>query len=84
MKRTPFVACSLKECDFSETDLSETSFRECDLEGAIFDNSILEKCDFQTATGFIIDPEKNRLKNALFSAHNLEGLLTKYQIRISR
>ncbi|WP_420828558.1 pentapeptide repeat-containing protein [Fulvivirga sedimenti] len=84
MKRTPIQSCSLKECDFSSADLSETAFHECDLEGAVFENSILEKCDFQTAGKYIIDPERNRLKNAIFSAHNLEGLLMKYHIRVKR
>ncbi len=82
MKRTPFNSCSLKECDFTNTDLFETVFDHCDMTNAIFENTNLAKCDFRTAEHFILDPEKNRLKNAIFSVHNVEGLLVKYQVRI--
>ncbi len=36
----------------------------CDLNRAVFDNSILEKADFRTSLNYSIDPELNRIKKA--------------------
>lgn len=83
MKKVPFVNCSLQEVDFSECDLTSAIFDSCDLAGAIFDHTILEKVDFRTAFHYSLDPEKNKLKKAKFSAAGIEGLLVKYDIEIS-
>jgi hypothetical protein len=40
--------------------------------------------NFSTALHFSIDPEQNRLKKAVFSPDNLEGLLDKYQLKMKR
>ncbi len=58
-------------------------FDACDLAGAIFINSNLENADFRTASNFIIDPTDNKIKNARFSPNNIEGLLTKFKIKLS-
>ena len=72
----------MHEVDFSETDLTEAVLEQCDLLGAIFQNSILEKTDFRTAFNFSFDPELNRMKKAKFSLQGIAGLLHKYQIEI--
>ena len=84
MKATTFVRCLLSETDFTETDLTSATFSDCNLSGAIFERTILEKADFRTAQGFSIDPEKNKLKKAKFSANTLAGLLEKYNLQISQ
>ena len=68
--------------DFSATDLSASNFANCDLSGAIFDNSILEKTDFRTAYNYSINPEINKIKKAKFSVSGIAGLLDKYDIVI--
>ena len=82
LKKTNFKNCSMHEVDFSETDLTEAVLEQCDLLGAIFQNSILEKTDFRTAFNFSFDPELNRMKKAKFSLQGIAGLLHKYQIEI--
>jgi uncharacterized protein YjbI with pentapeptide repeats len=55
-------------------------FENCDLAGAIFENTILERADFRTARNFSLDPEINQIKKAKFSLADLPGLLLKYDI----
>ena len=67
---------------FAEADLTEAVFKDCDLSGAIFDYTVLEKADLRTAQHYSIDPENNRLKKARFSIFGIAGLLDKYDIDI--
>lgn len=82
IKDTRFEDCKLEETEFVETDLTGAVFKNCDLRGAVFENAVLEQADFRTAFNFSIDPEMNRMNKAKFSAHNLGGLLNKYNIFI--
>ena len=82
LKGTKFKDCELKEADFTEADLTNVNFQNCDFTRAMFDNTILEGSDFRTAYNFIIDPERNRMKKAKFSAAGVTGLLHKYNIVI--
>lgn len=77
-----FTGCSLREADFTEADLDRVSFAGADLHGAVFDQCNLEKADFRTALGYMIDPERNRLKKAKFDLEGLPGLLGKYDLSI--
>ncbi|MCY1548167.1 hypothetical protein D9M68_842610 [compost metagenome] len=70
--------------DLGECDLTEALFDRCDLQNAIFDNTLLEKADLRTASGFSIDPERNKLKKAKFAQSGLAGLLYKYQIQVDK
>ena len=80
LKQTHFKDCLLKDVDFVEADLTKARFINCDLDGALFDQSILVKSDFSSAINYTINPEKNRLKGAVFSRTGLEGLLGNYGI----
>ncbi|MEM6768610.1 MAG: pentapeptide repeat-containing protein [Bacteroidota bacterium] len=82
MAGTQFTNCSLEEVDFSQATLTQAIFENCDLKRTLFERTKLEKVDFRTATGFIIDPEINSLKKARFSAMGLAGLLKKYDLDI--
>lgn len=82
LKNTSFNNCSMQEVDFTEADLAAAEFNNCDLLHAVFDHSILEKADLRTAINFSIDPERNKLKKAKFSATALSGLLDKYELVI--
>ena len=83
LKRTVFKKCSLKEVDFSFSDLSAAVFDCCNLEIATFSNTLLEKADFRTSENVTLDLEENKVKKARFSSVQLEGLLHKYQLDIS-
>ena len=73
----------MQEVDFTEADLTEVVFDYCDLSGAIFDNTLLEKADFRTAYHYTINPEINKIKKAKFSIAGIAGLLRKYDIEIA-
>jgi uncharacterized protein YjbI with pentapeptide repeats len=82
LKNTRFSNCSMQEVDFTEADLTAADLDNCNLLLAVFDNTILEKADLRTAINFSIDPERNKLKKAKFSATALSGLLHKYDLTI--
>jgi len=82
LKKTKFENCDLQEVDFTETDLSGSPFENCDLQRATFVNANLEMVDFRTSYNYSIDPEKNKMKKAKFSALGVSGLLDKYNIVI--
>jgi uncharacterized protein YjbI with pentapeptide repeats len=83
LKGIKFSNCQLHEVDFSETDLAQASFQASDLTNALFDRSNLENADFRSASNYIIDPDKNKIKKAKFSISGIPGLLLKYGIQIS-
>lgn len=68
--------------DFMESDLTEALFDNCNLRLAVFSDSILIKSDFYSSYNFSINPEKNKLKKAIFSQENIKGLLDTYEIII--
>lgn len=82
IKKTKFTATQLHEVDFTQCDLTDALFDKCDLAGATFDKSILEKADLRSATGYTLDPENNKIRNAKFSLPAVTGLLHKYGIKI--
>ena len=82
LKKMRFTGCSLVSADFMETDLTETVFDNCDLRRAVFYKTNLQKADFSTSRNFVIDPEQNKMKKAVFSLEGLKGLLEKYNLNI--
>jgi uncharacterized protein YjbI with pentapeptide repeats len=72
----------LEEVDFTQADLTAAIFNDCNLALAVFYQTILEKADFRSAFGYLIDPEENRVKKAKFSLSGIPGLLSKYQLTI--
>jgi len=78
--KTRFKNTQLHEVDLTECDLSGSVFTDCDLAGATFDNTNIEKADLRTAYNYALDPERNRMKKALFAMTGLPGLLGKYGI----
>lgn len=82
LKNTMFRNCSMIRTYFEATDLSGAVFDRCTLTNAVFLDSKLTKTDFTSATDFMIDPDRNKMKNAKFSLIGAIGLLTKYGIVI--
>lgn len=80
MRGTRFIDCSLLEVDLVQTQLGAAVFQNCDLSGVMFDRTNLEKADLSSARNFSLDPEKNRIRRAKFSAAGLAGLLEKYEL----
>ncbi|MEX0596464.1 MAG: pentapeptide repeat-containing protein, partial [Candidatus Paceibacterota bacterium] len=82
LKKMQFINCSMVAVDFMGSDLTEALFDNCNLRRAVFIDTILQKADFYTSYDFIIDPEKNKVKKAIFSTEGLRGLLSKYDLVI--
>lgn len=76
--------CQLVEADFTEAQIPECDFSGSDLSGAIFNQTVLEKCRFEEAQNFSIDPRINQVKGAHFASNNLTGLVDRFQINIHR
>ena len=83
LKSTLFDSCSLKEVDFTAADLTQAKFLNSDLADAKFDQTNLQKADLSSAYNYIINPETNRIKKAVFSSSGIAGLLAHYDIVIS-
>lgn len=66
--------------DFMAADLAEVIFDDCDLYRSEFDRAIAIKANFSTSYNYTIDPEKTRIKKAVFSINGLKGLLYKHDI----
>ncbi|MGY4537969.1 fluoroquinolone resistance protein [Mucilaginibacter sp. UYNi724] len=82
MVKTKFKRSSLKEVSFTQTNLNGSVFDECDLLETVFNRSDLSAVNFATSYNIILDPELNNLKKAVFAMAGLEGLLTKYGIKV--
>lgn len=80
LKKMQFINCSMIAVDFMGSDLTEALFDNCNLRRAVFIDTIATKADFYTSYDYSIDPEKNRLKKAIFSSEGLKGLLEKYEL----
>jgi len=82
LRKMQFINCSMISVDFMGCDLTEALFDNCNLRRAVFIDTIANKADFSTSYDFTIDPEKSKLKKAIFSTDGLKGLLGKYDLVI--
>ena len=82
LKKIVFENSVLHEVDFTDADISESKILNCDLLNANFENTNLEKVDFRESINIQLDPDINKIKNAIFNIETLPGLLTKYNIKI--
>ena len=80
LKKMQFINCSMISVDFMGSDLTEVLFDNCNLRRAVFINTIANKADFSTSYDYAFDPDKNKIKKAIFSTDGLKGLLEKYDI----
>lgn len=82
IKGTTFTNCSIIAVDFMATDLTEVVFDRCDLYRSEFGKAIANKADFSSSYNYSIDPEKTKIKKAVFSIDGLKGLLSKHDILV--
>jgi uncharacterized protein YjbI with pentapeptide repeats len=66
-----------------ETDLSEVVFENCDLYRSEFDKAIAIKTNFKTSYNYTINPERTKIRKAIFSIDGLKGLLFKHDIIVN-
>jgi len=82
LKNAELAHCSLKEVDFTETNLSKANCRFSDFAGARFINTNLEYTDFSHASNYAIHPDGNKLRKTIFSLPEAMTLLNVYDIII--
>jgi len=82
IKGTSFLSCTLHDVDFGSCNLSASVFDSCDFMNASFDQTNLIKVNFYNSINISLDPENNKIKNALFPLDTLPGLLQKHQIKV--
>lgn len=80
LRKTHFIKCNLQDVDFTSADLSESILEGSDLLNAHFENTVLEKVDFRGAFNYVLDPDNNKVKKAIFDLQGIPGLLEKYKI----
>lgn len=82
LKNTIFTNCSIVAVDFMNADLTEVIFDGCDLYRSEFTKAIAVKANFKTSFNYTIDPEKTKIKKAVFSLPEARGLLYKHDLVI--
>lgn len=82
LKGIQFHSCTMKSVDFGGANISEGRLLDCDLQGALFERTNLEKADFSSAMNFQLDPDENQIKGTKFSNENVAGLLVKYGVKV--
>ena len=66
--------------DFMNADMTKVYFENCDLYQAVFEKTILNQADFSSSKNYSFNPEKNKVKKAIFSKDGLAGLLKSHDI----
>jgi uncharacterized protein YjbI with pentapeptide repeats len=82
LQKNEYHSCTIRNADFTQSNLKDASFLDCNLADARFFKTDLRKVNFTTATNFSIDPENNTLTKAIFSYNNVLNLLDKYDLII--
>lgn len=82
IKGTVFTQCSMIAVDFMNSDLTQVVFDRCDLYRSEFHKAIANKANFKTSFNYTIDPEKTKIKKAVFSSDGLKGLLARHEIEV--
>ena len=83
IKGTTFINCSLIAVDFMQADLTGVIFDNCDLYRSEFHQAIANKANFLSSRNYTIDPEKTKIRKAIFSRNGLQGLLVKHEIFVT-
>lgn len=82
IKQTGFKECDMIESYFSDADLEGSQFIQCNLDRALFHHTNLAKVDFSSAYNMAIIPANNKLRGAVFSRFNLQGLVAHLGIKL--
>lgn len=82
MHAATFTRCSLIAVDFMACDLKGVLFDDCDLYRAEFDKADAQTADFVTARHYTVNPERTKVRKALFSRDGLSGLVTGFSVKV--
>jgi uncharacterized protein YjbI with pentapeptide repeats len=82
LNSSSFTDCDFSGATFMQTNFTQTKLDYCTFNQAHFEQSILDGIDMSTCQHFLIDPTQNSVKKTAFAAHNLAGLLYRFDIVI--
>jgi uncharacterized protein YjbI with pentapeptide repeats len=70
--------------DFTGADLTEALFDSCDLQDAVFEQTMLEGADLSAAFHFQIDPSRNKVRKMKVTESGLYGLVACFGVVVDR
>jgi fluoroquinolone resistance protein len=83
LRGTRFVDCQLPQASFNDADLADADFSGSELEGAVFARCDLAGADFSTSTGLLLEPSKNKAKDAMLSVDAAVQLARSFGLRVT-
>lgn len=82
LHNTRFTHCELINVDFADADLTSADFQSSRFVESTFNNTTLTKANFREAIGYMIDPQRNKVRGARFDLPEVLSLLLPFGIRI--
>jgi uncharacterized protein YjbI with pentapeptide repeats len=82
LTRCKFKDCKLEEADLERAVCDGLAFDGCQLSGAQWSGASCLKSDFRASQGLTFDPNRVRLKGALFTTEGLRGLVAHHGITV--
>jgi len=79
---TDFINCQIIQTDFYDTILKKSNFSGSDLKETIFENADLTGANFKDSKNYLINPLKNKIKNAEFTMPEAIVLLESLEVKI--
>ena len=76
--------CKARSVDFEECNLTNAKFTNTDLQNSRFNRTTLNKCDFDGAVNYAIDPTENSVSGASFDFPEVINLLKSFDIKVKR
>lgn len=80
LNSSSFTDCDFTGATFTQANFVQTKLAYCNFSQAHFEQTSLDGVDMSTSQHFLIDPTRNSLKKTAFAAHNLAGLLYRFDI----
>lgn len=80
---TRFAGCRLTDVQFLEARLVESDFSASDLGGARFEGCDLRHANFANARGFVVDPVRNKVKDARIALDAAVLLAESFGLRVN-
>jgi fluoroquinolone resistance protein len=80
---TNFINCQIIQTDFYDTILKKSNFSGSDLKDTVFENADLTEANFKDSKNYLINPLKNKIKNAEFTMPEAIVLLESLEVKIS-
>ena len=82
LRQMKFIDSMITDSGFEECNLEKSLFDKCDLQYTVFIKNNLKKANFQTAKNYLINPDENDIKDAIFSLPEALSFLSLLPIKL--